>query len=360
MIFSFFFFLREKPPNTEIFSPSNLLAIPGVNDFIPLTAAVIIGLVLAMVIHELGHGILARVEDMRVRSAGLIFFIIPLGAFVEPEEEDVEKARGMPKIRMFGAGIANNLVVSLICMIVLVLLVGMLTPSGAPYIYGVHAGYPAYNASVPPDSVILSIDGADISSLGDVSGILNNTKPGDSISLTILNDGSESVHNITLTEWPDQPAGKTSGFMGISYYNNANIDALFNAYTLNPMGPLFLSYLPINVFMNDDTSGLGFLMIDRPYTIAWNEPFPGYWSVIQVVYWLFWWNFVLGTFNALPLVPLDGGYILREGADRFAERIRHPGLGKVISGLVIFLVLFALVGTILIGVLADMGIPVSL
>lgn len=360
MIFSFLFYLRETPPNTEIFRASNLLAIPGVNEFIPLTFAVIFGLVFAMAIHELGHGILARVEGMRVKSTGLIFFVIPLGAFVEPDEEDVEKSKGMPKIRMFGAGIANNLAVSLVCLILLAGLVAMLTPSGSAYIYGVHTGYPAYNASVPPDSIILGIDGELVASSTDVTRILNGTRPGDTVAVTISNEGKESVHNITLSEWPDIAGARESGFMGISYYDNENIQNLFSAYTLNPLGPMFLSYIPINVFLNDDTMGLGFMLIDRPYQVAWNEPFPGYWQVLQVVYWLFWWNFVLGTFNALPLVPLDGGYILREGADRFAERIGRPGLGKFLSGIVIFLVLFALLGTILIGVLADIGISLSI
>ncbi|WP_048151013.1 site-2 protease family protein [Methanolacinia paynteri] len=356
MIFSFLFYLRETPPNTEIFHATNLLAIPGVNDFIPLTFAVIFGLVFAMAIHELGHGILARVEDMRVKSTGLLFFIIPIGAFVEPDEEDVEKARGMPKIRMYGAGITNNLVVSLICLVLLAGLVGMLTPSDSAYIYGVHTGYPAYNASIPPDSLILAIDGETVSSYMDVSRVLNGTSPGDTISMTVLNSGEESLYNITLSEWPEGSGAKDSGFMGISYYNNQVITDTFGTYTLSPLGPMFLSYIPINVFMGDDTSGLGFLLIDRPYQVAWNEPFPGYFQVIQVVFWLFWWNFVLGTFNALPLVPLDGGYILREAADRFAERIGRPSLGKVISGAVIFIVLFALIGTIFIGVLADAGI----
>jgi len=360
MIFSFLFYLRETPPNTEIFRASNLLAIPGVNDFIPLTFAVIFGLVFAMAIHELGHGILARVEGMRVKSTGLIFFVIPIGAFVEPDEEDVDKSKGMPKIRMFGAGIANNLTVALVCMLLLAGLVGMLTPSDTPYIYGVHTGYPAYNASVPPDSIIMGIDGELVASSSDVTGILDDTSPGDTVAVKISNNGKESVHNITLSEWPDMAGAKESGFMGISYYNNGNIQDIFSAYTLNPLGPMFLSYIPINVYLNDDTMGLGFLLTDRPYQVAWSEPFPGYWQVLQIVYWLFWWNFVLGTFNALPLVPLDGGYILREAADRFAERIGRPSLGKFLSNIVIFLVLFALVGTILIGVLADMGISFSI
>lgn len=288
MIFSFLYYLRETPPNTEIFQASNLLAIPGVNDFIPLTFAVIFGLIFAMAIHELGHGILARIEGMKVNSTGLIFFVIPLGAFVEPDEEDVEKSRGMPKIRMFGAGIANNLAVSVICIILLAGLVGMLTPSDTAYIYGVHEGYPAYNGSVPPDSLILGIDGKTVASSADVTRILNKTRPGDTIALKILNGEENSVHNITLSEWPDIPGAKESGFMGVSYYNNANIQDLFSKYTLNPFGPMFLSYIPINVYLNDDTMGLGFMLTDRPYQVAWNEPFPGYWQVLQIVYWLFW------------------------------------------------------------------------
>ncbi|MCE5338993.1 MAG: site-2 protease family protein, partial [Methanomicrobiaceae archaeon] len=89
--------LVHTPEPTGIYDPRNLLAIPGVNQAIPITAAVIIGLLLTIVVHEFGHAILARVEDMRVRSMGLLIAVIPIGAFVEPDEEDVEAAKGMPK-----------------------------------------------------------------------------------------------------------------------------------------------------------------------------------------------------------------------------------------------------------------------
>ena len=84
--------LVHTPEPTGIYDPRNILAIPGVNQAIPITAAVFIGLLLTIVIHEFGHAILARVEDMRVRSMGILIAVIPIGAFVEPDEADVDAA----------------------------------------------------------------------------------------------------------------------------------------------------------------------------------------------------------------------------------------------------------------------------
>ncbi len=152
-------YLVHTPEPTGIYDPRNLLAIPGVNQAIPITAAVVLGLLLTIVIHEFGHAILARVEDMRVKSMGLLIAVVPIGgAFVEPEEEDVEAAKGgMPKIRMFGAGITNNIVFGLACFAAMFLLVGgMATPLAVPLVQGgstrttprpTRGGFPATRSS---------------------------------------------------------------------------------------------------------------------------------------------------------------------------------------------------------------------
>jgi membrane-associated protease RseP (regulator of RpoE activity) len=72
-------------------------------------------------------------------------------------------------------------------------------------------------------------------------------------------------------------------------------------------------------------------------------PFPAFWLVIQVLFWCGWWNLVVGTFNALPLIPLDGGYIMKEGIDRLLDR---KGLLQY-SGYVVAAVSYALVAVIL-------------
>ena len=75
------------------------LAIPGLNPMLPLVYGVI-ALVVAMVVHELGHGIQARANGARVESSGLLYGVVPLGAFVEPNEEDMKAImRLLPKKR---------------------------------------------------------------------------------------------------------------------------------------------------------------------------------------------------------------------------------------------------------------------
>ena len=80
-----------QPDPSPIIQPQNLLLIPGVNDFVPSTFAVWFALVFAVVIHEFGHGLLSRVEKIRVKYTGILALVIPIGAFVEPDEEEIEK-----------------------------------------------------------------------------------------------------------------------------------------------------------------------------------------------------------------------------------------------------------------------------
>jgi membrane-associated protease RseP (regulator of RpoE activity) len=62
------------------------------------------------------------------------------------------------------------------------------------------------------------------------------------------------------------------------------------------------------------------MTIDSVDAVMWQVPFPEFWFVVQLLFWCGWFNFVVGTFNALPLIPLDGGYIFKEGTDRLMER----------------------------------------
>jgi membrane-associated protease RseP (regulator of RpoE activity) len=87
--------------------------------------------------------------------------------------------------------------------------------------------------------------------------------------------------------------------------------------------------------------------MDTIDTIMWQEPFPYYWAVIQLLFWCGWFNLVVGTFNALPLVPLDGGYILKEGVDRILDRRGLQQYSVYISGAVSYLMLVVLLAVVL-------------
>jgi len=315
-------YLVNTPEPTGIYDPRNILAIPGVNQAIPVTAAVIIGLVLTIVIHEFGHAILARVEDMRVRSMGLLIAVIPIGAFVEPDEADVEAAKGMPKIRMFGAGITNNIVAGLICFAVMFLLVGMATPLATPLVQGVYKDYPAADAGLPGYSIITGINGVPVTSQEEVSAAMEGTYPGETITLTAEKDGVESTYTLTLAEWPEVLGGdRDSGFMGVYYYSAPAVkEHIGNIANLGLLATLYLTLAPIDAFIQGNSQQLAILLANTPEQVAWKEPFPFFWGTVHLFFWTGWFNLLVGMFNAIPIIPLDGGYMMKEGVERFFER----------------------------------------
>ena len=91
-----------------------MLGIPGINPIIPLWYG-IIGLVVAIFIHEFAHGILTRVGNMAIRSMGVLLLIVPMGAFVEPDEEALVKAEKRKRMSVYAVGPATNIIVGLVC-----------------------------------------------------------------------------------------------------------------------------------------------------------------------------------------------------------------------------------------------------
>ncbi len=69
----------------------------------------IIALIIAAAVHEIAHGILCKVEGLQVKSSGgILFGFLPIGAFVEPDEEKFKKIKIMQKQRILVAGTAIN------------------------------------------------------------------------------------------------------------------------------------------------------------------------------------------------------------------------------------------------------------
>src|SRR5438128_11194564 len=80
--------IRSNPP-----SPETLLGLPGINPIIPLGYG-ILGLAVAIILHEFSHGILSRAANIKIRSLGLIFLFFLTGAFVDPA---VAELRPLPR-----------------------------------------------------------------------------------------------------------------------------------------------------------------------------------------------------------------------------------------------------------------------
>jgi len=343
LFFSVQHIVVHRPGLTMANDPKNVLAIPGVNDFIPFTFAVWFGLIITMIVHEFGHAILCRVEGIRVKTMGVLLAVIPIGAFVEPDEGDQEKSRGLAKMRMFGAGITNNILLGVLCFVAIILLLGLVVPLNAPLVHGVYVDSPAYAAGIPPNSVIREVNGISVTTRDDVATLLNNTKPGDTVTLVVDNKGKTESHTLTLTSWPKDMGSRTSGFMGVTYYDAPAVKEQFNRF-YDPVGIIILLAVPLYTIMDPATWGqFSILTVDTIDTMMWQVPFPYFWFVIQLLFWCGWFNLVVGTFNALPLLPLDGGLILKEGVERALER---KGLSNY-SGYVVSAISYGMLAVLL-------------
>jgi membrane-associated protease RseP (regulator of RpoE activity) len=160
------------------------------------------------------------------------------------------------------------------------------------------------------------VNGIPVTTRDDVAGILTTTKPGEFITLTVEKDAAISDYTLVLTAWPAE-LSRQSGFMGVQYYDGATIQQAIRGM-LSPLG--FLQFLVIPFDTSANAQFLRILAFDSPDEQYYQVPFDGFWGVVHLLFWCGWININVGIFNAIPMIPLDGGYILKEGVDRLLDR----------------------------------------
>ncbi len=433
-------------------SPALIVGIPGINPVIPVGYG-ILGLAVAMVAHEFAHGIMTRRGKMDIKSLGLLFLVFPVGAFVEPDEKQLEATTRSKRSKVFAAGPASNLILAVIT---LSLFSGVMMSAVEPVhdgalVVGVVTGSPAEIAGLSPYSVIESIDGEPIESRGDLEARVAD--PGGSVNVGYYFDGESRtatgvidglVVSFAVDGYAASAAGLRTG-MAIVSINDAsvvNFDALstimegttagqvvnitvmrfddasdsfvlaedITQLTLSDKGEFYAEYYPDD---NDPSyagvgyMGAGFLMLGTDcrepdhYASMLANPFDGdrtigdfsmswlrlialpfldlapirspvtdlyqptggfdwmpdgtFWMLTNAIYWIFWLNLMLGLTNVLPAVPLDGGYLFRDGMDFLLTKVRRNStkeerdkiVGSVtlfLALLVLFLILWMLIG----------------
>ena len=156
------------------------LAIPGFNPMLPLTYG-IFALFVAMVVHEMGHGIQSRANNCKVDSTGLLYGVVPWGAFCEPNEEQLQKLSRGPQMDIYSAGISVNTFVAAISIALMLLLCSAVIPADygqgegeedLPGIYYIDAESPGYLSGIPTSALITGIKesgGSEYSSVWAVS-----------------------------------------------------------------------------------------------------------------------------------------------------------------------------------------------
>ncbi len=406
-----------------------IFVLPGINPYIPLVFG-LLGLIVAVVAHELSHGIMARAMDFSVKSLGLIFILIPIGAFMEPDEKEVENGPRPARMRMFAAGPLMNFFLAF-------LFIGLfswgfmesvqaesdpfvitniyeqsavhLSLKGIPTaiyaingtavhdygdisgIEGIHPGNwtvldmrigdsrsnvpvvagamivgvsddtPAGKAGIKKGSIIQRIDGNTIWNLDIFHDIMEDTVKGQVMTVALLEpvmkaDGKGILLNGTYPSWVNG-TGLYTGLKGFPEYREASYNITLgdkyeyiniNAYKgkgylgvstafagISGVGskeligtlshpassggslrekfgnviyvifrlPLDTKLMPLHDPLTD------IFEVNGAFSIM---PEPLFWFLANCCFYIFWINILLGLFNALPMVPLDGGFVFRD------------------------------------------------
>lgn len=179
-------------PNTAALSqqiPGVVPVIPGIT--IPFFAGVF-ALAVLLIVHEFSHGVFARRARIKIRRIGLILFgIIPVGAFVEPDEKEVARLDKNVQNEIFIAGISANFLFTIIFFALTAVMIiyaipiffqqGVVVASAIP-------GYPAYNV-IAPGSIILTWNGHSILNISSFDVAAKNDTAFSTVSV-MTNKGS--------------------------------------------------------------------------------------------------------------------------------------------------------------------------
>jgi membrane-associated protease RseP (regulator of RpoE activity) len=347
------------------------LVLPGINPIIPLEYIVyiIIALAIGIIVHEFSHGILAFVGNIKVKSMGLSYLIIPIGAFVEPDDEELKKIKNGKRMRVFAAGPLANFTVVLICVLLFsFIFMGGLQPVSDGVVIVTTAGEndrdsPADIYGFEKGMIIESINGTPINSYTDFFVVMNTTKAGQELEIdyfwkehlskkVILSDKYEEYENRSPNVNNESYRGK--GYFGIyPYPHNLSLSVLKNPFGYNPTGRFYyIIALPIMGYFE------GYNPLVYPFTESYEiigplsfMPDSVYWFIVNALYWIFWLNLMLGLFNVLPMIPLDGGYLfndyIRVAVKKVKKEIKEEKLDKIVSNIslfvslgILFLILF--------------------
>jgi len=202
--------------SSAVRQPRNVLVIPGVNDFLPLAATpgIVFGLLVGLVVHEGGHGLLCRVEDIDIDSMGVAMLaILPVGAFVEPDQESSKAASRGGQTRMFAAGVTNNFAITILAFALLFgPVAGSIAIAPGAAVGGVADSSPAADAGIEPNDRITAINGTAVESNGDLANRLEATD-GEQVRVELNGEETVPVDRALLVTaaTDDGPTGLSAG-----------------------------------------------------------------------------------------------------------------------------------------------------
>ena len=283
-----------ETPAVSIVIPG--VEMPGSSIYIPFFYG-LIALATVLIVHEFSHGIQAVGEKIPIKSIGLLLFIILPGAFVEPDEEELKKAKRTSRLRVYAAGSVANITLALIAILLL-----SLVSTGIPHYFeedGIEidrivGGSPS-EGILKEGMVLEAIDNQKINDSSSYADLISSYSPGDNV--TVQTD--QGSYSVTLDK---NPNNESRGFFGIQAQKHfALVD--------NSLGPI-------------------------PWILF---------ELLELFQWIAMLNLGIGLFNLLPLKPLDGGYMLEILLSYKLSENQYKPIVNALSAVLAMIIIFSII-----------------
>jgi membrane-associated protease RseP (regulator of RpoE activity) len=364
---------KEAEEGAEQTNPLGLVVLAGLFAMLwfwagPRYFLVVLGLLVMIFLHELGHFMTARWTGMKATQFFLfmgprIFSfrrgeteyglrLLPVGAFVrivgmnnldpcDPEDEPrAYRNKSYPRrMLVITAGSIMHFIQAALLFVVLSSVIGERDPGNwtISEISRLETGEtPAVVAGLVPGDTIVSVDGTSTADFRDLQDYLR-ARPGEEVALEVDRQGETFVVETVLAEVPTTD-GTSLGFLGVApdfertrlspvvgvtnfgeamWYSVTVIPRFLSPSTFMNLSELVLTGADDVALESDEAATRPVSMIGA-VRIAGSPQFD--WSMPVRMLALI--NVFVGVFNLLPVLPLDGGH----AAIATYERIRsRPG-----------------------------------
>ncbi|MBU3904824.1 MAG: site-2 protease family protein [Nanoarchaeota archaeon] len=301
-------------------------------------------ILMILIPHELSHGILSRTEKIKLKSVGLLllvlspialfitglygliagaltleslmvalFLILP-GAFVEPDEKQLKKAKTITRLRVFAGGSAANIFVGLTVFMITAFILWPAMISPGVDIFYVNQSSPASNAGLTNGTIITHINNIPVS----VSYCEYNNGGINAFLPYMCKSGSGYfVEEIGQAKIGDNIQMRS---------DEKTYDILVKAVEVDGIEYPFVGILYKPIIKNGDP---GFLF-----------------SLISFMSLLWIFSFAVAIFNILPIYPLDGGLMVETIIERFNKKSAKK-IARAISLIVLLILLYNFFGPLL-------------
>ncbi|MBW3018787.1 site-2 protease family protein [Candidatus Woesearchaeota archaeon] len=243
----------------------------------------ILSIFIVAVVHEFGHGVVARAHKIPLKGTGFAFlsFIIPIlpAAYVEPDETSLMHRRGREKLSVYAAGPFANILLGLLVFGALFALSpvsnAIFEPAGVEVV-SFTEGSAAELAGIEKGAIITEVGDQDVRTVDDLHTVVASLDPEDLAIVDTL-DGKK------FSFMPNRdPADASHAFLGVRVTGHMKEKITF--------------------------------LEDYP---AWLADIFGWFT--GLLFWIFALSLGIGLFNLLPVGPLDGGHMSRVVLTKFIK-----------------------------------------